>query len=185
MFSTTLRDLSTLPDDIADKLKPVPNKPSENYGRVMLCHNARPNGSFFTSLLVSGVIETVRPVQVWSPGLYKWAKKAERRSSKNILTWWYYIFSEHLPTALIISGIREKKILYIFFKRLNNLTVRYLFAANIFMTSADSHRTFYLIRYDFHNKYRLGKKTRNMKKFKRKNILHKDRFSRREFWAGL
>ena len=185
MFSTKLRDLSSIPADIAERLKPIPQKLSEDYGHVMLRHNARPNGSFFIALSVHGILETAKPVQVWSPGLYKWAKKSARRASKNILTWWYHIFIERLPKVLAVSGAREKKTLYIFFKRLNNLTVRYLFTANIFMNSVDAYRTFYLIKYDFHNKYILGKKTRNMKKFKRKSILHGDRFSRREFWVGL
>lgn len=146
---------------------------------------SRPKGSFFFDLKQQLYRNAPTQRQFWSAGLGGHVKKKQRRSPKNLLTWWNIIFGTHLLNSLHKAEPYSPQFLYLTFKGLNNTTLRYLFMINLFLTVPDHTYTLYILKYDFFIRFQRGKKRRCIKKFKSKSLVHVDRFTRREFWLGL
>jgi hypothetical protein len=72
--------------------------------------------------------------------------------------------------------------LLMYFKSMNNLTMRYFFMNHLYMKNINYIQSLYFIKYNFFVKNVIRKKIRYMKKFKKKGLVHADRFTRREFW---
>ena len=73
--------------------------------------------------------------------------------------------------------------LILFFRRFNNLSLRYLFMNELYVRNLASVPALYFFKYPFYIKTFFNKKKRHLKKYKKKTWLHADRFDRREFWA--
>jgi hypothetical protein len=148
-----------------------------------LTYTAKVGEGFFFTL--TNTIYSGRPTKhcVWSAGLEEGVNKAARRSSKNALSWWNYIFSEYLYELLCVTLGNRPNVLFVYFYHFNNLTLRYFFMHHLYMKGVEPTPTLYFVRYNFLAKNCTFKGQRHLKKYKRKSMVHRDRFSRREFWV--
>lgn len=149
-----------------------------------LTYKSNVGEGFFFSLTTPRTYVSHRKIRFagWSAGNNAVVTKAARRSVKNILSWWNYIFSDVLYALFFDIYDEEHNMLLFYFKSMNNLTIRYFFMNHLYVKNINYVQSLYFIRYNFFQKLVLKKKARYMKKFKKKGLVHADRFSRREFW---
>lgn len=159
------------------------NKPTLPYIH-RLTHTARVNGGFYFTITNEQFDEYQTPFKVWSAGAEGVTKKAERRSAKNVLSWWNFIFSEYLHELLHVELRKKTKRLHFYMYRFNNITLRYFFMHHLYMKNLKGVPSLYFLRYNFLIRNYTHKKQRHIKKYKRKGTAHSDRFSRREFWLS-
>lgn len=112
-----------------------------------------------------------------------YARKSERRSITNILSWWNYIFSVFLPHTYFVDLRLDTRMLLLFFYGFNNMSLRYLFMNELYVRNIYSVPALYFFRYNFYTRNFVQKKITHLKKYKKKAWVHADRFDRREYWA--
>jgi hypothetical protein len=167
---------------VGKELRKLNHPPKLNI--LKLTYTSNVGEGFFFTLTNTRFDDYPTKFQVWSAGADNVVRKADRRSVKNILSWWNFVFSDYIHDLLYVEFRDRPNFLYFYMYHFNNLTLRYFFMHHLYMKNIKQVPSLYFIRYNFLIQNYTAKKQRHMKKYKKKGLVHEDRFTRREFWIA-